>query len=146
MNITGNTILITGGTSGIGRALAEELHAKGNQLVIAGRRQNLLNEVTSRNEGMIGIVADLGSSDGVESLAQQVLDRFPSLNVLINNAGIAGIEDYAADPVDLERAYKTITTNITSVVQLSAALLPRLRSQPKATLAVCPAVLLPGCY
>ncbi len=136
MKILGNCILITGGTSGIGRGLAEALHAKGNQVLIAGRRQNLLDEVTGQNPGMIGVAADLSSSGGVEALGAEVKARFSNLNVLINNAGIAGLEDYTADSVDMSRAYDTIQTNITSVVQLSAALLPTLRAQPEATLAV----------
>ena len=109
---------------------------KGNKVLIAGRRQNLLEEVTGQNPGMIGVAADLSSSAGVEALAGEVKARFSDLNVLINNAGIAGLEDYTADAVDLSRAYDTIQTNITSVVQLSAALLPTLRAQPHATLAV----------
>ena len=136
MNITGNTILITGGTSGIGRALAEALHAKNNKVIIAGRRQNLLDEVTNRNEGMVGIAVDLSKSAAVETFAKEITARYPTLNVLINNAGIAGLEDYTADVIDLERAYSTIQTNITSVVQLTAALLPTLRAQPHSTLMV----------
>ena len=136
MNITGNTILMTGGTSGIGRALAEALHAKGNQVIITGRRQNLLDEITARNTGMIGIAVDMADPAAVDRLADQVKQQFPQLNVLINNAGIAGHEDYTADTIDTTHALSTIHTNITSVIQLSAALLPTLRAQPHSTLMV----------
>ncbi len=136
MKISGNTILVTGGTSGIGRALAEALHEKGNKVIIAGRRQALLDEVTRRNSGMAGIAVDLSDSAAIETFASSVKSQFPDLNVLINNAGIAGLEDYTADLIDLTRAYSTIQTNITGVVQLSAALLPLLRAQPASTLIV----------
>ena len=136
MKISGNTILVTGGTSGIGRALAEALHAKGNKVIIAGRRQQLLDEVTGRNPGMVGMVADLSDSGAIAKFAEDVKAKFPELNVLFNNAGIAGQEDYTADSIDLTRAYSTIQTNITGVVQLSAALLPNLRAQPHSTLIV----------
>ena len=136
MNISGNTILVTGGTSGIGRALAAALQGKGNRVIIAGRRQRLLDEVTGRNPGMVGIAVDLSNPSATATFAESVKSQFPALNVLINNAGIAGHEDYTADSIDLARAYATIQTNITGVVQLSAALLPTLRAQPQATLIV----------
>ena len=136
MKISGNTILVTGGTSGIGRRLAEALHDKGNKGVGAGRRQALLDEVTGQNPGMIGIAVDLSDGAAIETFAASVKSQFPQLNVLINNAGIAGVEDYTADSIDLTRAYSTIQTNITGVVQLSAALLPVLRAQPQSTLMV----------
>ncbi len=136
MKISGNTILLTGGTSGIGRALAEALHRKGNKLIIAGRRQALLDEVTSRNPGMVGIAVDLSDQAAITKFAESVKKQFPDLNVLINNAGIAGAEDYTADAIDLTRVYATIQTNITGVVQLSAALLPVLRAQSNSSLIV----------
>ena len=136
MKISGNTILVTGGTSGIGRALAEALHAKGNKMIIAGRRQRLLDEVTARNPGMVGMAVDLSDSAAIATFADSVKAQFPDLNVLFNNAGISGLEDYTADSIDLTRAYTTIQTNITGVVQLSAALLPSLRAQPQSTLIV----------
>jgi uncharacterized oxidoreductase len=136
MKIAGNTILVTGGTSGIGRALAEALHSKGNRVIIAGRRQGLLDEVTGRNPGMVGIAVDLSDSAAIAKFAESVKSRFPDLNVLINNAGIAGHEDYTAEAIDLTHAYATIQTNINGVLQLSAALLPLLRTQSHSTLMV----------
>ncbi len=78
----------------------------------------------------------LADSAAIAKFAESVKSQFPDLNVLVNNAGIAGLEDYTADSIDLTRAYSTIQTNITGVVQLSAALLPTLRAQPQSTLIV----------
>ncbi len=134
MELTGNTILITGGTSGIGRALAEAFHQRGNQVVIAGRRQHLLDEITSAHSGMRGMQVDVEDSDAVETFAAYVREQFPRLNVLINNAGIMATEDLGADTPDMSVSRSVIQTNIFSVVHLTAALLPILKHQPTSTI------------
>ena len=134
MDITGNTILITGGTSGIGRALAEAFHARQNEVIVAGRRKNLLDEIIEKNPGMTGLQLDVEDQASMEQFVQQVKDKYPKLNVFINNAGIMRPEDYTAEPVDPATAQAILTTNISSVVHLTSALLPLLKAQPKATL------------
>ena len=75
MQITGNTILITGGGSGIGRALAEAFHAEGNQVVIAGRRKELLDETTAANPGMKSVIFDIGNGNAIPSFADKLKGR-----------------------------------------------------------------------
>ena len=131
MNITGNTILITGGGSGIGRALAEALQAKGNTVIVAGRRQAALDEVTTANPGMQSITLDIQDKAGIESFAREVVARFPSLNAVLNNAGIMKPENVpAAD--NLAIAEETIATNLLGPIRLTTALLPHLIAQPRA--------------
>ena len=96
MNVTGNIILITGGASGIGQALAEAFHARGNQVIISGRRQQALDEVTAANPGMQSLRLDINDKAGVQAFAEQVTRDYPALNVVINNAGIMKTEDLKA--------------------------------------------------
>ncbi|SFI28556.1 uncharacterized oxidoreductase [Bosea sp. OK403] len=133
MNITGNTILITGGGSGIGRALAEALHARGNQVVISGRREQLLDEVTAANPGMASIVLDIQDKADIAAFARDAVVRFPALNVVINNAGIMKDEDVTATEDHLAIAEETIVTNLLGPIRLTAALLPHLLRQPQST-------------
>jgi uncharacterized oxidoreductase len=134
MHLTGNTILITGGTSGIGRALAEVFHRRGNQVIIAGRRQHLLDEITAAHPGMRGTQLDVEDPRAVDAFAAHIEEQFPELNVLINNAGISQPEDLTADTIDLSVARSIIHTNIVSVLHLTAALLPALKQQPNSTI------------
>lgn len=132
MRITGNTILITGGTSGIGRALAEAFHERGNQVVIAGRRQGLLDAITAAHPGMRGIPLDVRDPAAINAFSARVRDEFPALNVLVNNAGISRQEDLAAGAVDLAVTRAIVATNVVGVLELTGALLPLLRWQPRA--------------
>ena len=132
MQTTGNTILITGGGSGIGRGLAEAFHRQGNQVIIAGRRQSALDEVISANPGMAGLTVDMTDAASIVSLAAQAIATFPALNAVINNAGIMVDEDVLA-PGYLATAEDTVATNLLGPIRLTAALLPHLLAQPKAT-------------
>ncbi len=134
MELTGNTTLITGGTSGIGRGLAEALHKRGNTVIIAGRRQRLLDEIVAAHPGMHGVQLDVADPSAIEAFAVDVRKRFPSLNVLVNNAGISRPEDLTANAIDVSVAHSVIHTNIVSVLRVTAALLPTLRRQPESTI------------
>jgi uncharacterized oxidoreductase len=133
MNLTNNTILITGGGSGIGRGLAEALHNLGNKVIIAGRRQSVLEETTNANHGMASVTLDLDDPAAIKSFAEEVISLHPTLNVLINNAGIARREDLKVD-ADPAKAETMITTNLLGPIRLTAALLPHLLKQPRATI------------
>jgi uncharacterized oxidoreductase len=134
MHVSGNTILITGGTSGIGRALAEVFHRRGNQVIVAGRRLHLLNEITAAHPGMHGMQLDVEDPRALEVFAGRLQEQFPELNVLINNAGISRREDLTADTVDISAARSIINTNILGVLHLTAALLPTLKQRPHSTI------------
>lgn len=132
MQMNANTILITGGGSGIGRALAEAFHADGNSVIIAGRRQAVLDEVVAANPGMHAVVLDIENADGIQRFVQQLSSDFPTLNTVIHSAGIMRPENLLQD--DLATAEATIVTNLLGPIRLNAALLPHLQRQPHAAI------------
>ncbi|MBD3835206.1 SDR family NAD(P)-dependent oxidoreductase [Brevundimonas sp.] len=132
MNITGNTILITGGGTGIGRALAEALHARGNHIVITGRREAVLKETAAANPGMAWAVLDVDDAGAIRAFCEQVTKHYPGLNGVILNAGIMQAEDLTADPLDLATAEAMIATNLLGPIRLTAGLLAHLKAQPSA--------------
>jgi len=129
MKTTGNTILITGGGSGIGRGLAEAFHKLGNKVIIAGRRKDVLGQTTSANPGMSSIPLDIDDSAAILAFAKKIVAEHPALNVLINNSGIMRLEDLVNHPEDLSVPEATITTNLLGPIRLTSALLPHLRKQ-----------------
>jgi uncharacterized oxidoreductase len=134
MKLTGNTILITGGGSGIGRGLAEAFHALGNQVIIAGRRREVLEETTAANPGMQSALLDIERAEAIRSFAAKMAEEYPSLNVVIHNAGIMRPENLLEQPEELTDAEAIITTNLLGPIRLTAALLPQLKRQPAATI------------
>jgi uncharacterized oxidoreductase len=134
MNPTGNTILLTGGGSGIGRGLAEAFHALGNQVIISGRRQSALDDTTAAHPGMKSLTVDMMDPASIRALAATAAADFPSLNVLINNAGIMRRENLQAQQPDLADAEAIVATNLLGPVRLTAALMPHLLKQTHATI------------
>jgi len=134
MKTAGNTILITGGGSGIGRGLAEAFHALGNHVIVAGRRKAVLDETTAANPGMTSLTLDIQDPADIRSFAAKVATRYPALNVLINNAGIMRAEKLQAQQDDLADAEVIIATNLLGPIRLTAALLPLLQKQPRSAI------------
>jgi uncharacterized oxidoreductase len=134
MKLTGNTILITGGGSGIGLGLAKAFSALGNKVVIAGRRRQVLDAVTAANPGISAIPFDIEKRESIRPFADRVAKDFPDLNVLINNAGIMRIERLLAQPKDLSDAESIVATNLLGPIRLTAALLPLLARQSRSTI------------
>ncbi|MCA8959679.1 MAG: SDR family oxidoreductase [Planctomycetes bacterium] len=131
MQLDGNTILITGGGSGIGRGLAEAFVRLGNRVVITGRHRGKLEETVAAHPGIEAMVLDVTDPTAIRRFADEVTERYPSLDGLINNAGIMRGEDVTRGAVD--DAEVTVTTNLLGPIRLTAALLPHLLARPRAT-------------
>jgi uncharacterized oxidoreductase len=132
MQMTGNTVLVTGGGTGIGRGLAESLHRLGNQVVIAGRRLEPLEAVAEVNPGMQILSLDQGDPADIRRFATELTDRYPDLNVVINNAGIQRVEDLTTSGPGA--ADQTIAINLLGPIRLTAALLASLLKKPRAAI------------
>lgn len=133
MKISGNTILITGATSGIGRALAEAFYARGNRAIITGRRQHLLDDIMRTHPGITGFRLDINNDVMVNAVTAGVKARFPDLNVVIANAGISRAEHCADDNWNADVAQEIVSTNILGPLRTAAAFIPLIKHQPDAT-------------
>jgi uncharacterized oxidoreductase len=140
MKLTGNTVLITGGGSGIGRALSEELHKRGNKVIIAGRRKERLAKTVEANPGMDSIELDVASRESIEDATASLIASHPKLNVIINAAGIMQIDNVAA-AIDDALVVSTVNTNLIGAIRLTGALIEHLRKQESATVMIVSSVL-----
>jgi uncharacterized oxidoreductase len=134
MKTTGNTILITGGGSGIGRGLAEAFHRLGNQVIVAGRTEESLAQTIAANPGMKFVLLDVTDAKSIRSLSIDIAKAYPALNVLINNAGIMRPENLLDQPESVPDAERSVITNLLGPIRLIAALLPLLQKQPHSTI------------
>lgn len=130
MQNSGNTILVTGGGSGIGAALAHEFHAAGNHVIIAGRRQAPLDAMAADHPGMATMTLDMTDAGDITAFADRIVEQFPALNAVLLNAGIM----VAEQGIDLDVAEATVATNLLGPIRLAHALLPQLEAQANATI------------
>lgn len=135
MNHTGNTILITGGGSGIGRALAHRCHDLGNRVIVAGRRRQALEETVAQRPGMTFHVLDVSDRDNVATATTELIAENPGLNVLIHCAGISGAEDPTIAR-DLTQAASIVHTNLLGPIYMIDALIEHLQGRPGASIVV----------
>jgi uncharacterized oxidoreductase len=132
MQMTGNTVLVTGGGTGIGRGLAESLHRLGNQVIIAARRCEPLQAVAEANPGIQILSLDQGDPADIRRFATELTDHYPDLNVVVNNAGIQRVEDLTSSNVGF--AEQTVAINLLGPIRLISALLPSLLRRPRAAI------------
>ncbi len=136
MKLTGNTILITGGSAGIGLAFAKKFVELGNTVIVTGRRQSKLDEVTAAVPGLIGIRSDVADPAQVASLAEQIREQHPATNVLMNNAGIIRHLNLSAPTGDLSGLTAELDINVAGSIRMISALIDVLKKNSGAIINV----------
>lgn len=134
MKTSGNTILITGGGSGIGEALAHRFHDLGNTVVIAGRRMEILQKAANNRPNIHALSLDQSDPISIAIFAEKLVKDFPKLNILINNAGIMRMEGSLDAFRDLGDAEASVTSNLLGPIRLTNALIEHLGRQPDAAM------------
>lgn len=134
MELRNSTVLITGGSDGIGLELAKQLLQQGTKVIITGRNMAKLQQVKERYPTINTMKSDLTYTKEIRDLYQQVVKDFPELNIIINNAGIMRSEVLFDDAVSLENVTDEITTNFSGTVRMVHQFLPHLTKQKKAAI------------
>jgi uncharacterized oxidoreductase len=132
MKLNGRTVLITGGGTGIGASLAGAFHARGNKVIVTGRREAPLKDLAAKHPGMEIIVSDVSNESEVKAVLEAVSSRFPQLDLLINNAGIMRRHDFSAAQGSEERLFDEIDINLKGLIRMCWAFLPLLQKQKSA--------------
>ena len=133
MKRSGNTVLITGGSAGIGLALAEVFLQEGNEVIICGRTQKTLDDARKKFPKLNTIVADISSTTGREFLVTEITNGFPNLNILVNNAGLYSITDILHHNY-IATLEKELTTNLVAPMALIQQLMPIIEKQADVTI------------
>lgn len=133
MKAGGNTILVTGGGSGIGRALAQRWHDAGNRVIVTGRRRDMLEETARGRAGIFVHELDINDADGIETAVGEILAAYPELNVLVNNAGTYNGENPRRKR-DLGDAERMVVTNVLGPIRMTNALIDHLSAQADAAI------------
>lgn len=135
MKTTNNTVLISGGSAGIGLEIAKLLSEKGNKVIITGRNEVRLQQAASQLKNVSTIVSDVSNAEDVENLVSQIKSEFPDLNMVINNAGRALVYDIIEENVNaFEKAEDEMLTNYLSIIRLNEKLLPVLKTNDNPTI------------
>ncbi len=128
MKLTGHTILITGGSAGIGLAFALKFLELGNEVIVTGRRQVVLDEVKTRYPRLHTIQSDVADPSQIVALAARVKTTFPKLDVLMNNAGIMLYKNLKAPEADLDGLMAEVNINVGGVIGMTSAFIDILRA------------------
>jgi uncharacterized oxidoreductase len=131
MKLTGNTVLITGGATGIGFALARQLSQRGNRVIICGRSKDTLQRAQVDVPVLVTRVCDVGRAESRRALVEWLKATYPDLNVVINNAGVQYRRNFTQDGA-LENLEQEVAINFTAPIHLTGEILPLLSRQPQA--------------
>mgnify|MGYP000016900146 CR=1 FL=1 len=134
MNISNNTILITGGSRGIGLALAKAFLENNNVVIICGRDAQNLNQVRQENPAIRTITCDVSDEFSVSQMVNTLQRDYPSLNMLVNNAGMMHLHDFVSGSLPIEHQKQEILTNVFGVISLCDKLLPQLKKQKESAI------------
>ncbi|NIM48680.1 MAG: SDR family NAD(P)-dependent oxidoreductase [Gemmatimonadales bacterium] len=134
MRLSGNTVLITGGATGIGLAVARALVREGNEVIICGRRRDRLQAAKAQVPGLRTRVCDVSNAASRRALVKWVTSSFGTLNVLVNNAGVQHVVDFREGPRDLDDADEEVATNLRAPIHLTALLVPHLLKQKESAI------------
>ncbi|RFM35155.1 SDR family oxidoreductase [Chitinophaga silvisoli] len=134
MDLKNCTILVTGGTSGIGLELVKQLSEQGSTIIVTGRKQEALNETKKRFPKIHVFQSDVSDPQDIEHLYEKVTQQFPDLNMIVNNAGEMRLIDVLDASKDLENITREIDINLTGTIRMVHQFLPHLIRKPTAAI------------